>query len=73
MALFSPAYEKIPMSNTSKHRVWSPKHRLVRNIPETFKGLGLFQQLCLLSPKGDACRYSLSGAYIKFANIKNIL
>ena len=28
----------------SKHRVWSPKHRLVRNIPETFKGLGLPQQ-----------------------------
>ena len=27
-----------------KHRVWSPKHRLVRNIPETFKGLGLSQQ-----------------------------
>ena len=28
------------MTHTSKHRVWSPKRRLVRNIPETFKGLG---------------------------------
>ncbi len=35
---------KIQMINTSKHRVWSPKRRLVRNIPETFKGLGLSQQ-----------------------------
>ena len=32
------------MTHTSKHRVWSPKRRLVRNIPETFKGLGLSQQ-----------------------------
>ena len=31
-------------NHTSKHRVWSPKHRLVRNIPETFKGLGLSQR-----------------------------
>ena len=29
---------------TSKHRVWSPKRRLARNIPETFKDLGLSQQ-----------------------------
>ena len=26
------------ITNTSKHRVWSPKRRLVRNIPETFYG-----------------------------------
>ena len=32
------------ITNTSKHRVWSPKRRLVRNIPETFKGLGFPQQ-----------------------------
>jgi len=35
----------------SKHRVWSPKHRLVRNIPETFKGLGLPQQTAFCSQK----------------------
>ena len=26
-----------------RHNIWSPKHRLVRSIPETFKGLGLSQ------------------------------
>ena len=31
------------MRNTSKYRVWSPKRRLVRNIPETFKGLDILQ------------------------------
>ena len=36
---------------TSKHRVWSPKHRLVRNIPETFKGLGLSQQTAFCPQK----------------------
>ena len=36
---------------TSKHRVWSPKHRLVRNIPETFKGLGLSQQTAVCPQK----------------------
>ena len=39
------------MINTSKHRVWSPKHRLVRNIPETFKGLGLSQQTAFCPKK----------------------
>jgi len=32
------------MNHISKHRVWSPKRRFVRNISETFKGLGLSQQ-----------------------------
>ena len=36
---------------TRKHRVWSPKHRLVRNIPETFKGLGLSQQTAFCPQK----------------------
>jgi len=36
---------------TGKHRVWSPKHRLVRNIPETFKGLGLPQQTAFCPQK----------------------
>ena len=36
---------------TGKHRVWSPKHRLVRSIPETFKGLGLSQQTALCPQK----------------------
>jgi len=35
----------------SKHRVWSPKHRLVRNIPETFRGLGLPQQTAFCPQK----------------------
>ena len=39
------------MTHTSKHRVWSPKHRLVRNIPETFKGLGLSQQTAFCPQK----------------------
>ena len=39
------------ITNTSKHRVWSPKHRLVRNIPETFKGLGLSQQTAFCPQK----------------------
>ena len=37
--------------STNKHRVWSPKHRLVRNIPETFKGLGLSQQTAFCPQK----------------------
>ena len=36
---------------TSKHRVWSPKHRLVRTIPETFKRLGLSQQTAFCPQK----------------------
>ena len=36
---------------TGKHRVWSPKRRLVRNIPETFKGLGLSQQTAFCPQK----------------------
>ena len=36
---------------TGKHRVWSPKHRLVRNIPETFKSLGLSQQTAFCPQK----------------------
>ena len=39
------------MTHTSKHRVWSPKRRLVRNIPETFKGLGLSQQTAFCPQK----------------------
>ena len=48
------------MTHTSKHRVWSPKRRLVRNIPETFKGLGLSQQNCVWVTKHDACWYTTS-------------
>ena len=36
--------KRIELLCTGKHRIWSPKHRFVRNIPETFKGLGLSQQ-----------------------------
>ena len=45
--IFSEGYlpkKKMDLLCTGKHRVWSPKRRLVRNIPETFKGLGLSQQ-----------------------------
>ena len=48
------------MTHTSKHRVWSPKRRLVRNIPETFKGLGLSQRNRVWEAKHDACWYITS-------------
>ena len=57
------------MNHTSKHRVWSPKRRLVRNIPETFKGLGLSQytafcphKAMLAGRQGTVlCLYKLEG------------
>ena len=36
---------------TSKHRLWSLKQRLVRNIPETFKGLGLSKRTAFCPQK----------------------
>ena len=41
---------------TGKHRLLSPKRRLVRNIPETFKGLDYPNKLPFVT-KGDACWY----------------
>lgn len=48
---YTPTKKGMELLCTSKHRVWSPKRRLVRNIPETFKGLGLSQQTAFCPQK----------------------
>ena len=58
------------MTHTSKHRVWSPKHRLVRNIPETFKGLGLSQQSAFCPQK--AMLAGTQQFYSPFVEISNL-
>lgn len=48
---------KISVSNTSKHCCCDTT-ALIRKIPETFKGLGLSQQCCLLGAKVGARWYT---------------